>query len=117
MKKYQLPREFATKWVAALRSGEYKQGTGGLYNDGCYCCLGVAGVIACVNTDQMQGEGVFEKTFQNLPESFPKQLIGSDFPQGNNYNKLIGELTVLNDKQGKSFLEIADWIESNVAFI
>src|ERR1700722_19140718 len=31
------------KWVAALRSGEYKQGDGKLHNrtDDSYCCLGV----------------------------------------------------------------------------
>ena len=32
------------KWVAALRSGKYKQGKGQLYDnlDEKYCCLGVA---------------------------------------------------------------------------
>jgi hypothetical protein len=29
------------KWVAALRSGEYEQGTGSLNNGGKFCCLGV----------------------------------------------------------------------------
>lgn len=35
-------KEIKEKWVAALRSGEYKQGTGCLHdtNDS-YCCLGV----------------------------------------------------------------------------
>jgi|TARA_R110000765_G_scaffold340353_1_gene430437 hypothetical protein len=32
----------AQKWVAALRSGEYDQGTDGLQTEGGYCCLGVA---------------------------------------------------------------------------
>ena len=27
MKKYKLPKEFAEKWLAALRSGDYVQGT------------------------------------------------------------------------------------------
>jgi hypothetical protein len=30
------------KWVAALRSGEYKQGKFSLRNDDGFCCLGVA---------------------------------------------------------------------------
>lgn len=30
-----------TKWVAALRSGEYEQGRSYLNRDGKYCCLGV----------------------------------------------------------------------------
>jgi hypothetical protein len=34
--------EIAKKWVAALRSGEYKQGQGNLRNsDNTFCCLGV----------------------------------------------------------------------------
>lgn len=28
-------------WMEALRNGEYPQGTGYLYRDGKYCCLGV----------------------------------------------------------------------------
>lgn len=34
--------DHAEKWVAALRSGEYKQGKGCLSRDGYDCCLGVA---------------------------------------------------------------------------
>ncbi len=34
-------QEIKQKWVAALRSGEYKQGQGELNGDGGYCCLGV----------------------------------------------------------------------------
>lgn len=30
------------KWVAALRSGDYRQGFGGLHVNGKFCCLGVA---------------------------------------------------------------------------
>jgi hypothetical protein len=33
--------EIKQKWIAALRSGEYKQGKGGLRNTEGYCCLGV----------------------------------------------------------------------------
>ena len=29
------------KWIAALRSGKYKQGRNNLNNNGAYCCLGV----------------------------------------------------------------------------
>jgi len=30
------------EWVPALRSGKYQQGTGTLFANDCYCCLGVA---------------------------------------------------------------------------
>lgn len=29
------------KWVKALLSGNYEQGTGAMFNDSKYCCLGV----------------------------------------------------------------------------
>lgn len=47
MKKFKLPKEFAQKWVEALRSGKYRQGKYMLSernNSGVCdnCCLGVA---------------------------------------------------------------------------
>ena len=34
--------EKAREWVAALRSGKYKQGKGALSTEDRFCCLGVA---------------------------------------------------------------------------
>lgn len=39
-------KEIKDQWVAALRSGEYEQGTGALNNKGKYCCLGVLSDLA-----------------------------------------------------------------------
>jgi hypothetical protein len=36
-----MKREVAEQWVAALRSGKYKQGRNYLNSNGSYCCLGV----------------------------------------------------------------------------
>lgn len=36
-----MKKEYAEKWVEALRSGKYQQGTGNLCLDNKYCCLGV----------------------------------------------------------------------------
>lgn len=42
MKTIKMPKETLDKWLAALRSGEYKQTPGVLRSlDGGYCCLGV----------------------------------------------------------------------------
>tara|TARA_R100001086_G_scaffold249569_1_gene189758 strand:+ start:521 stop:910 length:390 start_codon:yes stop_codon:yes gene_type:complete len=51
----------AKRWINALRSGEYKQGTGTLYNinTNSYCCLGVL------------------KKIENLQESEPNFLYDS----------------------------------------
>lgn len=45
-KTIRMPKELLEKWLAALRSGEYKQGREALRSrDGGYCCLGV--LVAC----------------------------------------------------------------------
>ncbi|MEB0262874.1 hypothetical protein [Mucilaginibacter sp. 10I4] len=114
--RYQLPKAFATKWVEALRSGEYKQGTGYLsfiYRDSAskveirYCCLGVACSMVGIPDNLLKIEFV-------LPHfNMPKELIGDRVENG-----LVQILTNMNDREGgKSFLEIADWIEANVQFI
>lgn len=42
MKTIRMPKESLAKWLAALRSGKYKQGMYALETpDGGYCCLGV----------------------------------------------------------------------------
>lgn len=42
-----MPKELKAKWVAALRSGEYKQGIGAMRSaDDGYCCLGVLEMVA-----------------------------------------------------------------------
>lgn len=43
------PKENMKALIAALRSGEYKQGTRTLCADGQYCCMGVAADLAVKN--------------------------------------------------------------------
>ncbi len=38
-------KKLKSKWVAALRSGKFKQGRSALYERGRYCCLGVLAEI------------------------------------------------------------------------
>jgi hypothetical protein len=96
-----LPEEFKTKWVAALRSGEYKQCKNQLHANGGHCCLGVAEIVLGVkSTDKyvLKGEGI------------PIEL---SCYHSNEAVDLINELTEMNDS-GISFLEIADYIEANL---
>lgn len=108
-KKFRLPKEFAEKWIAALRSGEYKKGTGqlrsgrkGKYE---YCCLGVAGVLCRVPDDVLEVDGYFHNTKKKTMPQVPKELFGHDLSE---------KLVHLNDKKGKTFKSIAKWIEQNV---
>lgn len=123
MKKYQLPKDFAEKWIAALRSGEYPQCKQSLGNKEGYCCLGV-GAIVCGATDEMlwkkntnrpagflikndYGPNISDEVFARIPN----ELIG-----GSMLNALVHEVSVRNDG-GDTFPEIADWIEQNVEFV
>jgi hypothetical protein len=112
-----LPEEFKKKWVAALRSGEYKQGRDYLYDpfDDQYCCLGVAGAVCGVDKEVMKKACYLrDKDYQDTtnddpiaPESYPKLIT-----LGIKDNK-AHVLASMND-EGKSFSQIADYIEKNL---
>lgn len=120
MKKYKLPKEFAEKWVAALRSGEYKQGRDMLLSKKCeYCCLGVAGKLCDVPDElmleisELRDIDIYdssEDSYYNVMEVYnaPKEIVVN--------GDLVREVTILNDNDKLSFPEIADWITENVAF-
>lgn len=92
-------------WVDALRSGKYKQGRGRLRSlDDKFCCLGVL----CDLGDQkawVQGESSFcYRDFCSLLPTTVRDIVGlTDFD--------LTALMKLNDSQGKSFEEIANYIE------
>lgn len=103
-----MPQEIKTKWLAALRSGEYNQGTGSLREPGTqyYCCLGVL---------QMVCDGKVE---DGLPmpsrEWFESHKIIAPY-----HDTSVYELAEMNDGQegyceAHTFEEIADVIERDV---
>lgn len=96
--KFKLNKEVKNKWVAALRSGRYKQGTEKLHNedDNSFCCLGVARSIGlCKRTKSYACNN--ENVSQNfLPQDIQVHLV--DF----------------NDSKKWSFKKIANWIEKNL---
>lgn len=113
----------AKKWIAALRSGDYKQGLGALcqtYADGdCrYCCLGVACEVAIKSGVPIEVSGCtyrssslinFDGHLFNLPESV-REWLGLNSVFGSTSDTT---LTMLNDQERKSFSEIADFIEEH----
>jgi hypothetical protein len=103
-----LDPEFKAKWIAALRSGEYKQGQNMLCNryDNSYCCLGVAGAICGATPGSMHGMLYFDPQSTNVPEGYPAVLVAS--------TNVRGTLMKMNDTDDKSFLEIAEYIEANL---
>lgn len=112
-KQYRLPKEFAEKWIDALRSGEYKQGEAELYTPktGTFCCLGVCARIGGNKPSDISGFPYL--TYARLL-NIPKELFG------NSTNKLVSKLTHMNDgamgERKHTFPEIASWLEENVEF-
>ena len=125
--KYSLDKTFKEKWIKALKSGNYKQGSGSLkrYYENIeprYCCLGVACSVAGVPEEYISGEWIDEDVdfdLDHFPE-LPKVLQGSG-----DENELVGKLSAMNDyttinpdtdeEEHKSdFEKIADWIDENI---
>lgn len=104
--------ELKTKWLTALRSGDYKQGKERLKNvDGTMCCLGVlcdlmgaewtdpaGGPIMCRLNDETYGTTLTDKQ---------QKLVGITADQ-----RL--HLASMNDYQKQTFDDIANWIEANL---
>lgn len=105
-KKYRF-NKYQKEWLKKLRSGRLRQGQYNLRNNGAYCCLGV-GALACgvrhdnaeLNTLQVLDSGL---------EDVRKKLRLRD--EDGIYDG--GSLTGQNDQQGRTFEQIADFIEAN----
>ena len=116
-KDIKMDRVFAKKWVKALRSGKYKQAHDVLFNGEGYCCLGVACIVAGKKFVHKveANDYVVERTkeYAHLPSSV-KKLMKIKYVTGEFTDKDggLGSLTDMNDS-GKTFEEIADFIENN----
>lgn len=102
-----LDPEFKAKWVAALRSGEYKQGRMSLRNRDGYCCLGVACLVAGVDDTEIEeyDEFIVSRHAARRPVLHP--LMGDgEYP-------IPANLSKMNDSENKTFIDIADYIEQN----
>lgn len=115
-------QDIKKKWVAALRSGEYKQGRNSLKNhEGEYCCLGVLCDLAVreglkveekfhPSNRQYSFDGDFGflplsvRQWAQLSESSPTLTSGEDKEK----------LDCLNDLYRLTFNEIADLIEEQL---
>lgn len=134
-----LPEEVKIKWVAALRSGEYKQTTGQLadtdYNDNySFCCLGVLAEVLEPGITKHGGalEGLC--TLRDAHDKFNTDhglwalfepntelhALASDFrsamPEGNDVSdkQADSSLMTLNDDGKYTFNQIADLIEEHL---
>lgn len=107
--------EWKAKWIAALRSGKYKQGFHYLRseNNGSaeYCCLGVLHEIMGGSFDRsgLPATGWLPpKTARAAGLPVPQHPVFDWSP--NNLQRVLADM---NDV-GKTFAEIADWIEKRL---
>lgn len=98
-------------WIEALRSGKYEQGESSLRNGDKMCCLGVAcdvidpeGWEGFPNKKIIPGVNWFWKRLGSTLDMATQELLGLDTIT---CNRLID----FNDRQGKDFNFIADWLE------
>lgn len=103
--------EIKQKWVAALRSGKYVQGKGTLKRnneDGTakYCCLGVICQELNIVNKKMKDLTSFDGCIGILSQRI-RELTGV-------LDLEMNVLTNMNDAYGKSFSQIADYIEANL---
>lgn len=119
MKKFKLPKEFAEKWITALRSGNYKQIRGSLLEledtneretttehleDCRFCCIGVAGDIGSIPRLRLLNHCLLDEDYfgEFLP-NVPIKLfeIDDEFSGDPIDNKLTQVLVGLNDGVNK----------------
>ena len=109
-------QEWKNKWLIALRSGLYQQTVQYLRNLDytekgnvvCYCCLGV--LCQIVDAEGWDSPDPDRPTTHRGSASYPGYEICEETGLT---ETLAAEAAALND-DGKSFSEIADWIEETL---
>lgn len=108
-----LNHKFKRKWLKALRSGIYKQGTGVLKVKGKqeYCCLGVACDVAGIPRDKYAGKELPSDLSKTLQLKLPPFFRSEEFGGNDECDDYIRTLAQMND-DGESFTDIANEIEA-----
>lgn len=128
------------QWINALRSGDYKQGTGQLRNDNNeFCCLGVLADVECLtwypNEEYTWGlikqVGIQDPDYgYDMPSQSEIEHASIEYNGPNDaldtrksYEFNDGAITkkspadaliYLNDDAHATFEQIADWVEQNL---
>ena len=129
-------KQVKARWLAALRSGKYTQGTGALKQEGStgseFCCLGVLCDISGLGiwrervtmysrikeyivTDEPELSILHPdvKTWAGLEAADPQVKPSTELQERYGFKIEVPSLATLNDR-GASFSEIADLIEEQL---
>lgn len=116
-KQASMPRRLKAKWLAALRSGEYRQAQGRLYDPATkgFCSLGVLEHCALNGNVEVLEEGVSDFMFVPSLEFYEKFGIENMYTTDADFNMSAQAwLIEMNDSGGKDFSAIADFIQKNI---
>jgi len=109
--------DIADRWIAELRSGKYKQGTGRLNRNGSFCCLGVLCEMVAVEAGVKVTQDIYEpecvrydEEVAGVPEKIMRYADIKDTLGSYGSSNLLSKD---NDIFGASFTEIADIIEAH----
>jgi hypothetical protein len=109
--KSTLDPEIKEKWVAALRSGQFKQGRGSLRNGNQYCCLGVLCVISGLGEWESWWESQMAFRYDgDASTCYPPLAFAAAIGLSTGRMSLYGHM---NDGDELTFGEIADHIEAH----
>lgn len=98
-----MDQELKTRWIEALRSGKHEQGTVFLCKDGYCCCIGVLAEI--------DGKLVHDNSIATFKGTCYMSTVPINYCDINENQEILARM---NDFEGKTFNEIADWIEENL---
>lgn len=114
--------ELKAAWIAALRSGEYKQGHEYLHQGEQFCCLGVLCEVAGGSWTQEEDPSIFS-SFGRTEFLFLEELESFGLSYGEQTACYSLNDGTINENEARewgverrphSFDEIADWIERNI---
>lgn len=94
------------EWLKALRSGEYRQARYGIGSTRtkCLCCLGVGAYVANPSIKLVSTDDAVEELSAHGLRGW----------RSGEYADAIQKLIEMNDDDGHTFPEIADYIETNL---
>ncbi len=108
---YRTPQEVKKLWVKALRSGKYKQTKDRLQDPTGFCCLGVLCDLAAKDGGPQWDYDFFDGKKETPPNYILEYL---KLKKRINRKTIAETLIDMNDDEGKSFKQIANFIEKNV---
>lgn len=99
------------QWIAALRSGQYKQTNGHLRDENGFCCLGVLCDLHSQEYDYKWNDGWYIDDNKVLPKKVAKWAGLSAYVSNGSYPNFGHECLAQDNDNGKTFEEIAQIIE------